>query len=137
MPNASGSFSGKTRSQAMLALNDAPGHELSLIEVTGPQTSSDPLWNGATVVYWGAADLVAGNGTQTGYFENRHPNGDVDRGTFAGKIATAGGAVTMEGRWNYTGGTGAFAKISGGGTYKGDISPTEVQTRWEGNYQLG
>ena len=34
--------------------------------------------------------------------------------------------------------TGALARISGGGTYKGDItSPTEVQTSWEGTYQLG
>src|SRR6266851_6498146 len=138
MPSASGSFIGKTNSQAMVSLKDAPDHEMSVIEVTGPQTSSDPLWNGATVSYWGAADLVAGSGPQTGYFMNRHTNGDIDRGTFAGRITTAGGVVTMEGSWKYTGGTGALARISGGGTYKGDItSPTEVQTSWEGTYQLG
>jgi hypothetical protein len=137
MPSASGSFIGKTNPQAMVSLTDAPDHEMSLIEVTGPQTSSDPLWNGATVSYWGAADLVAGCGTQIGYFMNRHANGDIDRGTFAGKITTAAGAVTMEGSWKYSGGTGAFARISGGGTYKGRISPTDVQTSWEGTYQLG
>jgi len=44
----------------------------------------------------------------------------------------------MAGTWKYSGGTGAFANISGGGTYKGRItSPTEVETGWEGNYQLG
>ena len=74
---------------------------------------------------------------QTGYFINRHPNGDIDRGTFAGRITTAGDAVTMEGSWKYSGGTGAFARISGGGTYKGRITPTEVQTSWEGTHQLG
>ena len=26
---------------------------MNLVEVSGPQTSSDPLWNGATVMYWG------------------------------------------------------------------------------------
>jgi len=64
MPSASGSFIGKTNSQAMVCVKDAPDHEMSVIEVTGPQTSSDPLWIGATVSYWGVADLVAGNGTR-------------------------------------------------------------------------
>jgi hypothetical protein len=121
----------------MVSLKDAPDHQLSLVEVAGPQTSSDPLWNGATVSYWGAADLVAGSGTQTGYFINQHTNGDIDSGSFADKITTAGDVVTMEGSWKYTGGTGAFARISGGGTYKGRITPTEVRTNWEGTYQLG
>jgi hypothetical protein len=138
MPQVSGAFSAKTRSQAMVSLQDTPDHEMSLIEVSGPQNSSDPLWSGATVLYWGAADLIAGTGTQTGYFMNRHPNGDVDRGTFQGKITTAAGVVTMEGSWQYTGGTGTFSGITGGGTYKGRItSPTEVQVNWDGTYQLG
>ena len=138
MPQVSGSFSGKTTSQAMVSLQDTQNHEMNLIEVTGPQSSSDPLWSDATVSYWGAADLIAGTGTQTGYFINRHPNGDIDRGTFEGKITTAAGVTTMEGSWRYSGGTGKFSGISGGGTYKGRItSPTEVQVTWEGNYQLG
>jgi hypothetical protein len=138
MPQVSGSFAGKTRSQAMVSLQDTPEHELSVIEVSGPQTASDPLWSGATMFYWGAADLIAGTGTQTGYFMNRHPDGDIDRGTFQGKITTAAGVVTMEGSWHYSGGTGAFSGITGGGTYKGRItSPTEVQVNWEGTYQLG
>lgn len=124
--------------QAAVALDDVLGHELSLIEVIGPQTTSDPLWSGATVVYWGSADLTAGNGTQTGYFMNRHPNGDIDRGTFAGRIATDASGATMEGTWTYFGGTGRFASISGSGTYKGRItSPTEVEVGWEGTYQFG
>jgi hypothetical protein len=40
--------------------------------------------------------------------------------------------------WQYTGGTGTFSGITGGGTYKGRItSPTEVQVNWDGTYQLG
>jgi hypothetical protein len=138
MPQFSGSFSGKSNSQALVALKDVSGHEMSLIEVSGPQTSSDPLWNGATVSYWGAADLVAGSGPQTGYFMNQHVGGDVDRGIFTGKITTEAGVATMEGTFNFSGGTGAFTSISGGGTYKGRItSPTEVEVNWEGSYQLG
>ena len=138
MPQFSGSFSGKSNSQEIVALKDVPGHELSLIEVSGPQTSTDPLWNGATVTYWGTGDLTAGNGSQTGYFMNRHANGDISRGTFAGTIATEAGAVTMRGDWKFAGGTGTFARVSGGGTYQGPItSPTEVELSWEGSYQLG
>jgi hypothetical protein len=138
MPNFSGSFVGRVNSQAMAVVKDVPHHELGLVEISGPQTASDPLWNGATVSYWGMADLVSGSGTQKGYFINQHANGDIDRGTFDGTIATAGNVVTIEGTWRYSGGTGALTGLSGGGTYKGVMtSPTEVETSWEGAYQLG
>jgi hypothetical protein len=138
MPQMSGSFSGKSNAQAAVMPKDMPGHELSLIEISGPQTSTDPLWNGATVTYWGIADLTAGNGSQTGYFTNQHTNGDISRGTFTGTIATQAGAVTMRGDWQHIGGTGSFSGITGGGTYQGRIiSPTEVEVSWEGSYQLG
>ena len=84
------------------------------------------------------ADLVSGNGTQTGYYVNTHPEGDIDHGTFAAKITTSGSDVTLEGTWKSTGGTGRFAKVTGSGTYKGVmVSPTEVKTDWKGAYQLG
>ena len=47
MPQVSGSFLGKTASQAMVSLQDTQNHEMNLIEVTGPQSSSDPLWSDA------------------------------------------------------------------------------------------
>jgi hypothetical protein len=69
---------------------------------------------------------------------NRHPNGDTDRGSFAGRITTDAAGATMEGTWKFSGGTGRFAGLSGSGTYKGRIvSPTEVENAWEGSYQLG
>ena len=138
MPNVSGSFVGRTNSQSMVSLKDVPNHELSLVEIGGPQTASDPLWAGSTVLYWGMSDLVSGSGAQTGYFMNRHANGDTDRGTFEAKITSAAGVVTLDGTWKFAGGTGAFSGLSGGGTFKGRMtSPTEVETRREGSYQLG
>jgi hypothetical protein len=134
MPNFSGSFSGKTNSQAMVAVRDEPGHEIGVVEITGLQVSTDPLWNGATVLYWGISDLTGGNGTQTGYFMNRHANGDIDRGTFEARVTTKDGALTMRGSWKLVGGTGQFSRVSGSGTYTGRItSPTEVETSWEGS----
>jgi hypothetical protein len=122
----------------MAVVTDVANHDLSLVQISGPQTVSDPLWTDAKVTYTGMADLVSGNGTQTGYYLNTHPNGDTDYGTFEAKITTSGDAVTMEGTWKFKGGTGAFAKITGNGTYKGVMnSPTEVKTDWQGAYQLG
>jgi hypothetical protein len=47
MPNFHGSFVGNVNSQAMTTVKDVPHHELGLVQISGPQTVSDPLWNGA------------------------------------------------------------------------------------------
>jgi hypothetical protein len=118
-------------------LPDASNHDLSLVEVRGVQKSTDQHWENAKITYWGTADLIAGNGPQHGYFVNEHADGDRDFGTFEGKIVTTGGEVAIEGNWKYTGGTGKFQGLTGGGTYKGRMtSATEVENTWEGAYEL-
>jgi hypothetical protein len=98
---------------------------MSLGEVFGQQTTDDPNWQGVTITYWGSADLINGTGPQTGHWVNNHPNGDQDFGTFEGQITTSGGQTTMEGAWQYTGGTG------------GDIhSPDQIVNAWQGEYEL-
>lgn len=137
MTKISGSFTGRATVQSSAVIPDIDGHELSLAEVEGPQKCSDPLWSDVRITYWGSADLVAGNGPQRGYWMNRHTNGETDWGTFEGKITTAGQQVTMEGAYKWTGGTGKFKSIVGGGKYKGRFtSPTEVINDWDGEYQL-
>jgi hypothetical protein len=137
MPNITGSFSGRAVSQTTVSLHDASNHDMNLMQVTGLQKSSDPDWNDARITYWGAADLIAGNGPQRGYFVNEHADGDRDFGIFEGKITTAGDQVTIEGNWKYTGGTGKFSGITGSGTYQGRAtSPTEFENSWEGAYAL-
>ena len=138
MTKISGSFSGGVKAQTSLTVTDADNHNLGLVEVVGPQKSSDPLWNDARITYWGTADLVGGNGLQRGYWTNDRPSGDRDWGTFDGKITTSGQQVTMEGTFKWTGGTGKFKGISGGGKYKGRFpSPVDVVNDWDGEYQLG
>ena len=137
MPDCSGSFSGRATSQTTISLPDVSNHDLSHVEVRGVQKSTDQNWDNAKITYWGTADLIAGNGPQHGYFVNEHADGDRDFGTFEGKIVTTGGEVTIEGNWKYTGGTGNFQGLTGGGTYKGRMtSPTEVENTWEGAYEL-
>ncbi|MBI4166482.1 MAG: hypothetical protein HY508_12185 [Acidobacteria bacterium] len=137
MAKITGSFSGRVKAQTNFALSDATNHDLGIVEVSGPQTTSDPLWSDTTITYWGTADLVAGNGPQRGYWINQHANGDTDWGTFEGKITTSGGQTTMAGTYKWMGGTGKLKGISGGGKYKGRFpSAVEVVNDWEGEYQI-
>ncbi|PYV97268.1 MAG: hypothetical protein DMG89_15205 [Acidobacteria bacterium] len=137
MPNITGSFSGRTTSQTTVFLQDTSNHDLCLMEVRGVQKSQDEKWNNAKIVYWGTADLIAGSGPQRGYFVNEHADGDRDFGTFEGRIQTSGQQATMEGNWKFTGGTGKYQGLTGGGPYKGRLtSPTDVENNWDGTYQL-
>jgi hypothetical protein len=137
MPNLSGSFSGRATSQSTLALDDISNHDLNLLEVKGIQKSTDENWNNSKITYWGTADLIADNGPQRGYFVNEHSDGDRDFGTFEGRIVASGGQVTLEGTWKFTGGTGKFKGLTGGGNYKGRMtSPTDVENAWDGTYQI-
>jgi hypothetical protein len=137
MPNLSGSFSGRAAAQPALVLHDVSDHDLNLIEVRGVQNSPDEKWNDSKITYWGTADLIAGSGPQSGYFVNDHPDGDRDFGTFEGRIVTSGAEVTLEGTWKFTGGTGKFRGLRGGGTYKGRMtSPVQVENTWEGQYEI-
>jgi len=137
MPDCAGSFAGRATSQTIISLPDVSNHDLSLVEIRGVQKSTDQNWDNAKITYWGTADVIAGNGQQRGYFVNEHADGDRDFGTFEGKIVTTGGEVAIEGNWKYTGGTGRFQGLTGGGTYKGRMtSPTEVENTWEGAYEL-
>jgi hypothetical protein len=137
MPNLSGSFSGRAAAQPALVLHDVSDHDLNLIEVRGVQKSPDEKWNDSKITYWGTADLIAGSGTQSGYFVNDHADGDRDFGTFEGRITTSGAEVTLEGTWKFTGGTGKFRGLRGGGTYRGRMtSPVGVENTWEGSYEI-
>lgn len=137
MPGMSGSFSGNVRLQTVVALSDQPNHDLNLAEISGKQRSSDEKWNNAAITYWGITDVVEGQGTQRGYFVNAHGEGDRDWGTFEGKVATSGGQVTVEGTWQFTGGSGNFRGLTGNGTFKTRLtSPAQVEGTWQGSYEL-
>ena len=130
-------FSGRVTAQTSFALADAANHSLGIVEVSGPEKTSDPLWNDATITYWGTADLVDGSGPQRGYWINNRPSGDADWGTFEGKITTSAGQTSKAGTFKWTGGSGKFKGIKGGGKYKGHFpSAVEVVNNWKGEYQI-
>jgi len=137
MLTVSGSFSGSIRTQSVISLNDQPNHSLGVAEISGTQNSSDPKWNNSTITYWGTTDMQGTQGTQRGYFVNDHGSAGQDRGTFEGNVSVVAGQVGVEGKWQYTGGAGNFAGITGGGTFKTKLtSPTTVEASWQGTYEL-
>ena len=137
MPSITGTFSGRITKQSAMPLNDQPGHEMSIGEVSGTQQSPDPLWDDSKITYWGVTDLLGDEGTQRGYYHNAHPDGGREWGTFEGRVSAAGGAVSVEGTWKIAGGDGEYRGSTGGGTFKTVMmSETELECRWEGNYEL-
>jgi hypothetical protein len=137
MPSFSGSFRGTIRAQSTIALTDQPNHSIGIAGIRGTQKSADPKWDNSTITYWGITDLSGTQGKQHGYFVNDHGKDGRDLGTFEGNVSIAGGQPVVEGKWQYTGGEGSFAGITGGGTFKTKLSsPTEVEATWQGAYEL-
>jgi len=137
MSSITGSFSGQVTKHNALPLGDQPNHEMSIAEVSGTQKSPDALWNNSKITYWGVTDLLDGKGTQRGYFNNVHPDGGRDFGTFEGQVTTASGGMTVEGKFTFAGGDGEYRGITGGGTFKTvSKSETEVEATWQGTYEL-
>jgi hypothetical protein len=120
-----------------MSLADQPNHEMNIAEVSGTQESADPLWNNSKITYWGFTDLLDGKGSQHGYYNNVHADKGRDWGTFEGKVRTAGGRMTVEGTYKFTGGDGEYGGLTGGGKFKTVMkSETEIECSWEGNYKL-
>ena len=137
MPAVSGAFSGTIYTQIAISLHDEPNHSLGVAEVRGTQTSSDSKWNNSAITYWGTTDMRGDQGVQRGYFLNDHGAAGQDRGSFEGNVSIVGGEVIVEGTWQYTGGEGEFAGISGNGTFRTRLtSPTTVEANWQGAYTL-
>ena len=137
MTESSGSFTGRNRVLNIVSLADVPGHELQTIEVIGTHSSPDEKWNNAHVTYWATSDLVAGNGSQRGYYVTEHPDGGRDSGTFEGKVTTDQRGTRIEGTWRATDGTGIYAGMKGEGTFTVRLtSPMEGECSWQGRYEL-
>jgi hypothetical protein len=137
MQQIKGSFSGRANWQTTIPQNETPKHDVTIVQINGLQKSSDAHWNDSKITYWGIGETISGNGTQRGYFINKHTDGGTDRGTFEAQVTTTGSNTTLEGTFTFTGGTGKFNGMSGNGKFRSRLtSPTEVQCTWEGAYEL-
>ena len=138
MTDFAGSCASTVQSQTTVGVPGQEDRQLSVAVVVGKHKTSDSKFDAAKITYVGSAETVGGNGTQRGYFQNVHPNGDTSHGTFDAKVTTSGTAVTLEGTWKFAGGSGGLSGLKGGGIFKTEMtSPSASQMTWSGSYELG
>ena len=88
-----------------------------------------------TITYWAVTDLIEGEGSQRGYYNNVHGDKGHEWGTFEGKVT--GDGTTVEGTWKITAGDGEFRGVTGSGNFKTMMkSETGIEATWDGNYEL-
>jgi hypothetical protein len=138
MTEFSGTASSKVQSQTVIAAPGQEDRQLSMAILVGAHSSSDQKFDKSHFTYGGTADTVNGNGEQIGYFQNVHTNGDTSFGTFAAKVTAPGGVLTLEGNWQFTGGTGSLSGLKGSGPFQAAMtSPTASEMTWSGSYEVG
>jgi hypothetical protein len=128
-----------SRTVVPLGPGDNPKHELVvLVMYRATTTSPDPDWNETEQIAYEQDDLVAGTGTQRGYYVRSHKNGDTEYGTYEGTQKTTNKEdgswleTTWEGTYKISGGTGKFKNIKGSGTYRGKATAQEAVDQFEG-----
>lgn len=137
MTNFAGTCSSKLQSQTTVGVPGPSDRQLAIAVMLGQHKSAGTKWNDAKLTYVGTTDTVQGQGDQRGYFHNVHTDGDTSYGTFEAKVTTSDMSTTVEGTWRFTGGTGAFAKLSGSGVFKAQMtSATNSEMAWSGAYEL-
>jgi len=110
---------------------------LQAVEIGGPQTSTDEKWNTARVTYWGVTDVVAGSGTQRGYYVNERADGSRDWGRSKPRLRPSGVRRPSKEPGKHQTVRECSPGIKARGTYKTRmISPTEVACTWQGRYEL-
>ncbi len=120
---------------------DKPGHEFTMQRRMDTLNCSDPTLGSSQAMVAEVTDYTAGSGVHRGYQSATTPTGDKTFVSFEGMTKATlqpGGPpdVRFEGKWSYTSGTGKFEGITGGGTYKGGLTPAGVAYEVEGQYAL-
>ncbi len=112
---------GKVTQRLALPVSDQPGHEIYVqTREDPPGTSSDPEWEGSTVVSSNHADVVKGSGTFAGYAVRTLKSGDKIFTKYQGTVKRTGEGDNWKNSGQFsteiTGGTGKYANAKGIGT---------------------
>ena len=128
-------------SESKVSSSGEPQHDISVIVREDTDRSPAPDFDNAKVHHVSTSDCVAGNCTDKGYRTYNLRTGDRTFAVYEGtiKIVPASNGppdVSFAGKWWFIGGQGKFRGITGGGTYKGELTPTGVAYSWEGEYEV-
>ncbi len=114
-------------SRTTVNLGDTPKHQLVQFIRLDTGTSSNPDFNDTEQLVYGQSDQVAGSGSHRGHTIVLHKSGDESYAKWEGTHKTTvkedkSWETSIEGEFQFTGGTGKFKNIKGGGTYKGKMT---------------
>lgn len=118
-----------------------PSQTVTMVQRVEPNHSNIPGCESMQVTTVAITEAVAGTGTVKGYRTSLCRDGDKTYATYDGTLKTVprqGGPpeITVRGAWQYTGGTGRYEGIVGGGTYKGQLTSQGLVYDWEGEQTL-
>ena len=120
-------------------IGDVPEHQfLQWVRITSINYS-DPDFGSSENLEYCQGDSIEGNGSHRGYSDNNFKSGDKIYNKWEGThktIVKEGGVweLNYEGKFSYTGGTGTFKNIKGGGVYKGTRTAKGVTE--EGEFEV-
>jgi hypothetical protein len=122
----------------MLPGHDAK-HEVTMVRRI--DVTKDDVAGEVQVSVIAISDYIAGSGQHKGYRTATTANGDKIFSAYEGVTKTtpkAGGPpeVAFSGKWWYVGGTGQWKGVTGGGTYRGGLTPEGPTYQYEGEYTL-
>jgi hypothetical protein len=128
-------------SLVVMSPGDNPQHEVTLTSRRDVWQSADPDWNNVQTHHVVYTDHTAGTGAHRGNIVGVRPSGDKTFSAFEGTMKTVtkpdgSPEVTFEGKIWATGGTGKFTGITGGGTYKGQLTKAGITYEWEVEYEI-
>ena len=106
-----------------------PNHEVGVEMIRSDLTSSNPGFKVVEEWVYNQFDYVDGSGPHRGTFVDFHDDGSQTYGSYEGlqkTVANADGSwvTAWEGKYRYSGGTGKYKNVKGGGTYKGKVTST-------------
>lgn len=133
---------GAVLSLTKMSPGDDAKHEVTLIRRQDTDVCTDPAFGTLKVDTLNYSDyIIGGTGIQRGYRMASHASGDRTFSAYEGTTQVehdkdGKARYSFSGRWWYTGGTGRFKGITGGGTYKGRLTADGVVYELEGTYEL-
>jgi len=126
-------------SETKMLPGDDPSHVITFLRRLDTD-KNDQFGDGqATIV--NVDDAVAGTGPHRGYRIWTGTSGDQSFVAYEGRttaVVKPSGPpeATFQGKWWYTGGTGKFQGITGGGTYRGALDAKGLTYQYEGDYEM-
>ncbi len=131
--------------KSRVEVGDVPAHELAQAvgddELKTPDKIGGVSFDGAKAKVYRQSDLVNGSGVVRGYAVWEAKSGEKLFQIFGYTVPPYSAGkdfVSFEGTFEWIGGTGSLAKLTGKGTIEGEISRRgETRYRWAGSYGKG